>query len=242
VHTRSGIGARVALVVALIAIVFASLEGGSRAAALRMARPMRLELLRALPATLPPDGGLVVSPRVADRAGNVEPRAVRMVGPDGASVQLRVEELAPQLYRIAPARRLARGRYTVRGIGSGALAIRVSGAAGATFPAPDLDSVVRSRRSIGAAEVERVTVTLRSLPTEAVAIFARWPDWTDSEGGLYGAWTPLGDTASFALICTAEDRCGPGLGHIPRPRERGELRFVDAAGRVSQPTAPFVVE
>lgn len=229
--------------IALLALAATPLAEVPSAAALRAARPMRLELLHALPDALPPDGALVVTARFADRPGNTDPGAVRLVGPDGAPLALRVEELAPSLYRLVPSRRLARGRSTVRGIGEGPLALSVSGAAGVTPPAPDLGSVVRTSRTVGGGAVlERVTVTLRAIPPEAVAIVARWPDWNDSEGGVYGAWTTLGEATSFPLICTAEAECGPGIGHIPRPRERGELRFVDAAGRISQPTPSFVVE
>ncbi len=39
----------------------------------------------------------------------------------------------------------------------------------------------------------------------------------------------------------AEEDCGENAGHIPRPNERGVLHFVDAAERVSPPSAPFTV-
>jgi len=221
------------------------------AAALRRAPPMRLELLAPAPTPFPSDGALVLTDRVASRPGNREPRAVRLLDPDGAAVRLRFEELAPSLYRLTPARRLARGRHTLRGVG-GLTSVTASGRGGARLPVPEVVSVLRTRRTVGgarrglegdSAEVQRVTVTLRAVPTGAVALFARWPDWHDDEGGLYGAWAMLrpGET-SVAIACTAEDLCGCGPGHIPRPGERGELRFVDAAGRISEPTPSFVVE
>jgi len=223
------------------------------AAALRAARPMRLELLAPAPVPFPSDGALVLTDRVSDRPGNREPRAVRLAGPDGADVRLRIEELAPSLYRLAPARRLARGRHTLRGVGN-ATTLSASGRAGPRPPVPDVVSVLRTRRTVTAPagrgregertfELERVMVTLRAIPAGAVAIFARWPDWHDDEGGRYGAWAmlPAGAT-SIAIACTAEDACGCGPGHIPRPGERGELRFIDAAGRVSDPSPSFVVE
>jgi hypothetical protein len=215
------------------------------ATALRRARPWRLELLRALPSAFPADGALLVAPQPADRPGNSDPAAVRLTSEGGAPIRLRVEELAPSLYRLVPTRRLARGRYTIRGIGATSLSMRVSGSVGGVCPTPELDSIVRARRTAPGTTVviERITVTLRALPPDAVVVFARWPDWHDAEGGRYGAWAPLaGAATSFPLICTAEDRCGPGIGHIPRPRERGELLFADAAGRVSAPSPSFVVE
>jgi hypothetical protein len=228
----------------VLGLLALSIAPGARA--LRAARPFRLELLAPLPSPFPPDGALVVAPLEAPRRGNAEPRAVRITGPDGARVAARVEELAPDLYRIVPARRLARGRHTVRGIGGGPVAFTVGAATGAAPAAPSIRSVVRTRRSAGegdaVVQLERVDVALGASAPGVLAIFARWLDWHDSEGGLYGAWTTPRDAATFPLTCSAELECGSVHGHIPRPRERGELRAVDAAGRVSEPTPPFVVE
>lgn len=240
----------------LLLIAIGSSSYSPAAHALRAARPYRLELLGVVhdpliddpsPASAPlvepvlaPDGALVVTARPASRAGNRDPRAVRITDARGAVVTT-VEELAPELFRIVPRTRLRPGRLQITGLD----VARVRVADGGSAPtAPAIASVVNHRTPLdpsqpsGAAQ-ERVTISLReAAPAGVIAIVARWIDWHDSEGGLYGAWTTLaaGASGELALICTAELSCGDVHGHIPRQNERGELRYVDASGRLSPPT------
>jgi hypothetical protein len=240
------------LLLALLLLLVPSAAGH----ALRRARPYRLELLGVVhdpliddpsPAAPPlaepviaTDGALVVTPRPAPREGNRDPRAVRITDARGA-VATTVEELAPELFRIAPRRRLRPGQLRIAGLD----VARVRVARGGSAPtAPVLASVVNHRTPLDASQPagpmqERVTVTLReAVPAGVIAIAARWVDWHDSEGGLYGAWRTLdpGASGELALICTAGLGCGDVHGHIPRQNERGELRYVDASGRLSPPT------
>jgi hypothetical protein len=241
----------IAILVGLASCVVVAVSSTSHA--LRAARPYRLELLGAprdplgdeasspnapLP-TISPDGALVVTARVASRAGNRDPGAVRVTGARGV-VQTRVEEIAPGLFRIAPRRRFAPGTLELSGLDVRRVRVARGGAAP---PAPAIAAVTNHRtpldatRPSGAAN-ERVSVTLREpAPPGAVALVARWVDWHDTEGGLYGAWTTLapGVSGELALICTAGSSCGDVHGHIPRENERGELRWVDSAGRLSPP-------
>lgn len=224
----------------------------SIAHALRAARPYRLELVgapidplgdeppNALLATVSPDGALVVTARVASRAGNRDPRAVRITDARGV-VPTRLEELAPELFRIVPRRRLAPGTITLTGLDVRRVRVARGGAAP---PAPAIASVTNHRTPLDPAQPsgavrERVTIALREpVPAGVLVLVARWVDWHDAEGGLYGAWTTLAPGASgeLALVCTAGLGCGDVHGHIPRENERGELRWVDSAGRLSPPT------
>lgn len=240
------------LLLALLLLLVPSAAGH----ALRRARPYRLELLGVVhdpliddpsPSPAPlvepviaTDGALVVTARPAARGGNRDPRAVRITDARGA-VATTVEELAPELFRIAPRGRLRPGQLRITGLD----VARVRVARGGSAPtAPAIASVVNRRTPLdpsqpSGAALERVTISLReAAPAGVIAIVARWIDWHDSEGGLYGAWTtlPPGASGELALICTAESSCGDVHGHIPRPDERGELRYVDTAGRLSPPT------
>jgi hypothetical protein len=217
--------------------------------ALRAAPPSRLELLGAPcgplgeapspQATISPDGALVVAARAASRAGNLDPHAVRVTDARGL-VQTRVEELAPDLFRIAPRRPFAPGTLELSGLDVPRVRVARSGAAP---PPPAITAVTNHRTPVDPAQPsgaasERVSVTLREpAPAGVIALVARWVDWHDTEGGLYGAWTTLAPSASgeLALVCTAELSCGDVHGHIPRENERGELRWVDSAGRLSPP-------
>lgn len=221
--------------------------------ALRAARPYRLELVGAprdplgdeapspnVPlATISPDGALVVTARVASRAGNRDPRVVRVRDASGV-VPTGLEEIAPGLFRIAPHRPFAPGTLELSGLD----VERVRVARGGAAPlAPAITAVTNHRTPLDPAQPagaasERVSVTLReAAPAGVIALVARWVDWHDTEGGLYGAWTTIapGASAELALICTAELACGDVHGHIPRENERGELRWVDSAGRLSPP-------
>lgn len=216
-------------------------------------QPMQLRLLASPPNPFPRDGALVVRMVVASRNGNQDPRAITIVGPGNAAVALEVVEIAPGLHRLAPpsGSTLPEGTLEVRGVGVDPIALEVRAAGAAPLPAPVVRSARRTRRTIreplslrggGPVPVERVTLTLGALPDRAVALAVRWPGWTDSEGGLYGAWTRFAERSrTFPLICSAEDDCGEVSGHIPRAREAGEAQFVDDAGHLSAPSRRFRV-
>lgn len=246
---------RPAYALATIAVSLLGLAAGALAQRSMAAQPMQLEWLATLPDPFPDDGALVVRAAVASRPGNLDPAAVRVVGAGMRRVALEVEELAPGLFRVAPAdgARLPIGRVRVIGVGREERTLNVEASAAPPPPAPVVRRAARARRQVpvsvrggggGLLPVERVELTFAALPAGVVGLAARWPDWQDGDGALYGAWARVAAGARarrVPLICSPEDGCGDVGGHIPRPGERGEVRFVDAAGRVSPPSRPFRV-
>ncbi len=251
---------RTTLVALTLSLVLVGLAG--RVEALRVARPYALSLLAphgpprasddpitGLPPapsilTLASDGALVVSPQPATgRGGNRDPNAVRVMDASGAAIRTRVETIAPDLHRIVPTRRLASGTLRVTGI-PGVRSLRVARGTPRVATAPSIDRVTNHRTPLDPAQPagamnERVVVSLREPPPAGAALLvARWVDWHDAEGGLYGAWAPVaaGTTGELVLICSAGPPCGARNGHIPRANERGELRWVDTNGRLSDAT------
>lgn len=255
--------ARSLVLASLVALGLVGVIG--RAQALRAARPYALTLLSpggtaraasddpspitdapnasARGITIAPDGALVVSPRPADRAGNRDPARVRLTDASGAAIRTRVEEISYDLHRIVPLRPLPRGTVRVSGIAR-VSTLRVARGTARLSAAPAIDRIVNHRTPVdpaqpAAAMNERVVVSLREpAPAEAALLVARWVDWHDAEGGLYGAWTAIQPAGAreLVLICTAGPPCVSRNGHVPRPDERGELRWVDANGRLSDAT------
>lgn len=233
---------------ALLAASGALAQGGSMAQ-----RPMQLRLLATPPAPFPDDGAVVFYADFAARAGNLDPATVRVVGPGMRPVAMALEELAPGLHRLAPVGgTLPVGRVRVEGLGLETVMLDVQALGATALPAPVVRGATRTHRTVrdglraqfraGPVRVERVTIALASRPPRLAGIAARWTDWHDDEGGLYGAWAGVPASGlRVPLICSAEDDCGRVRGHLPRPRERGELRFVDDAGHLSPPSRPFRV-
>jgi hypothetical protein len=249
--------ARPLLAVAIVTLVVAGSVDHVRA--LRAASPYALTLLapraasgdplvdpspvtgpvdRTGPLTITSDGALVVSQRPSDRPGNREATRVRLTDASGAPIRTRLEEISYDLHRIVPARPLARGLVRVSGIAR-VSSIRVVRGASRLATAPAIDRITNHRSPVDPAQPtglmrERVVVTLRDpVPADATLLVARWFDWHDDEGGLYGAWTEVtqANGREVVLICANDARCGTG--HVPRENERGELRWVDTNGRLS---------
>jgi hypothetical protein len=225
-----------------------------RAAALIAAIQMCPTSLVPLPTELPRAGALLVTSEPCEDESR---RASAIASTFGGSAEaLLDEELAPGLHRRAPAGGFLPGMHTIEGLSRAPHGLSILDADATPPAAPSVRSLMRSHHRVRASGLglrdldarpwvrsTRITMRLRTpVPEDVVAIAVRWTDWTDSEGGLYGAWTRVtAGEQRFVLICDVVNDCGRSNGHLPRRDERFVARFVDARGLVSEPSSPWVV-
>lgn len=242
---------RRALVLSVV-LVTASVALVPRADALLAAREHCRTSVPPLPTTLPRTGALLVTSTPCEEARHAAPITAVF---DHAPEALVDDELAPGLHRYAPLGGFPVGMHTIEGLSRAPHGLSITDSDATPPPAPSVRSLIRSNRRVRVTVRElgpsptawtrstRITMRLRApVPEGVVAIAVRWTDWTDSEDGLYGAWTAVTPgERSFVLICEVEDGCGRSQGHLPRRDERFVARFVDANGQVSEPSAQWVV-
>jgi hypothetical protein len=224
-----------------------------RADALRAARPYCATSVPPLPPSLPRTGALLVTSTPCDESSSRLRTITSVFG--GAPEALAEETLAPGLHRHAPTGGFAPGVHTIEGLSRTPHGLSITDVDGTPPVAPSVRALTRSSRRVRVESgrgdpthtdrvtTARITMRLRSaVPDGVVAIAVRWIDWTDPDGGVYGAWTRVTPgEQTFVLVCTVEDGCGRTRGHLPRRNERFVARYVDASGQVSAPSVEGTV-